>query len=306
MAMAMMSVAMLAADTSFMPITVIVGDMAEPFPAGAKALIENKLTQVLTRNGIAGVDYQGQFALTAITVPLDKDVLPGPPAKISEKMELTLYIVDMYNRTVFSSTSMTVRGLGETENKSYMNALSRMPVQSEQLTRFVEEGKMKIVEYYDAKAPQMIKKAQVLSNQKQFEEALNILMLIPEECRYYDEALAVGLEVYQKYLDNECNIHLAAARQAWAAEQNSMGAKLAGEYLANILPDAACYAEAMDLYQEIKAKVLDDWKFEMKKYQDGVDIEKQRINAMRDIGVAYGEHQPKEKYNLEFLPLYHR
>ena len=57
----------------------------------------------------------------------------------------------------------------------------------------------------------------------------------------------------------------------------------------------------MALYQEIKGKVLDDWKFEMKKYQDGVDLEKQRIDAMRQIGVAYGEHQPQNNTSIEFV-----
>ena len=303
-AMALMSLALFAANTTFLPISVVVGDLTEPFPAGAKALMESKLTQVLTKNGIAGMDYQGQFALTVVAVPIDKDVLPGPPAKIAEKMELNLFIVDVYNKTIFSSTAVNVRGLGETETKSYIDAIKRMPVQSKDLAAFVEEGKDKIVRYYDEKAPVMIKKAQALSKQKSYEEALHIVSLIPEECKYYEEALNVGVEIYQMYIDNQCNINLAAARQAWAAEQNSLGAQRAGEYLAQILPDAACYGEAMDLYKEIKGKVLDDWKFEMKIYQDGVDLEKQRIQAMRDVGVAYGEHQPRENYRIDFLPLF--
>ena len=297
-----MSVVLFAANTTFLPITVMVEDLTEPFPSGAKALMESKLTQVLTQNGIAGLDYQGQFALTAVAIPIDKDVLPGPPAKIAEKMEMNLFIVDLYNKTVFTSTVINVRGLGENENKSYVDAIRRMPTKSKDLGKFIEEGKAKIVEYYDAKAPQMIKKAQALCKQKSYEEAMNIITMIPEECKYYDDALNAGVEIYQAYMDNLCNVNLAAARQAWAAEQNSKGAYAAGEYLAQILPDAACYGEAMELYKEIKGKVLDDWKFEMKIYQDGVDLEKQRIQAMRDIGVAWGEHQPKETYHLDFLP----
>ena len=57
----------------------------------------------------------------------------------------------------------------------------------------------------------------------------------------------------------------------------------------------------MALYKEIKGKVLDDWKFEMKKYQDGVDLEKQRIEAARAVGVAYGTHQPNKEVNIDFI-----
>lgn len=292
---------MLAAETEYLPISVCAVDNQEGFPGGAKALIENKLTQLLTRNGIAGLNYLGQFVLTVTTTPLDKDVIPGPPVKIAEKMELNLYIVDAQAQTIFSSTSVTVRGLGETETKCYLNAISHMPMQSPQLAKFIDEGKKKIIEYYDHEGEQLIKKAQFLAQQKKYDEALYWVSLIPQQSKHYDAALAAGQDIYQKYLNNECNINLAYARQAWAAEQNSSGAYAAGEYLANILPDAGCYDEAMELYREIKGKVLDDWKFEMKKYQDGVDLESQRIDAMRQVGVAYGNHQPTQTTNIEFL-----
>ena len=289
---------MLAVETQYLPISVYAADDSESFPQGAKAMVENKLTQLLTRNGIAGLDYMGQFILTVTTTPLDKDVIPGPPAKIAEKMEMNLYIVDAYAKTIFSSTSLTVKGLGETENKCYLNAISHMPLQSPQMTKFIEEGKAKIIEYYDHEGEALLKRAAYLAGQKNYEEALFIVSLIPQQSKHYDAALAAGLDIYQQHIDNQCNINLAAARVAWAAEQNTRGAYAAGEYLANILPDDG---EAMELYKEIKGKVLDDWKFEMKKYQDGVDIEKLRIDAARQVGVAYGTHQPAQTTSIEFL-----
>lgn len=298
---ALMSATMMAAETQYLPISVYAADDTESFPQGAKAMMENKLTQLLTRNGIAGLDYMGQFILTITTTPLDKDIIPGPPAKIAEKMEMNLYIVDAYAKTIFSSTSLTVKGLGETENKCYLNAISRMPIQSPQMAQFIEEGKNKIIEYYDHEGEAIIKKAMYLAQQKNYEEGLFWVSLIPQQSKHYDAALAAGLDIYQQYIDNQCNINLAAARTAWAAEQNSKGAYAAGEYLANILPDAKCYGEAMELYKEIKGKVLDDWKFEMKKYQDGVDLEKLRIDAARQVGVAYGNHQPSQTTSIEFL-----
>lgn len=298
---ALMSATIFAVETEYLPISVYAADNSESFPQGAKAMMENKLTQLLTRNGIAGMDYMGQFILTVTTTPLDKDVIAGPPMKIAEKMEMNLYIVDAFAKTIFSSTSFTVRGLGETENKCYLNAISHMPLQTPAVAKFISEGKQKIIDYYDHEGEALIKKAHFLAKQKSYEEALAIVSLIPQQSKNYDAALAAGLEIYQMYLDNECNIYLAAARQAWAAEQNAKGATAAGEYLANILPDAGCYDEAMELYKEIKGKVLDDWKFEMKKYQDGIDLEKQRIDAMRQVGVAYGNHQPAQTTTIEFL-----
>ena len=298
---ALISASMFAAETEYLPISVYAAEDVEPFPQGAKALVENKLTQLLTRNGVAGLNYMGQFELTVTTTPLDKDVIAGPPAKIAEKMELNFYIVDAYAKTIFSSTSLTVRGLGETENKCYLDALNRIPLQSPQLAQFVREGKEKIIAYYNHEAARMIQQAQALARQKKYDEALALVALIPAQCDQYEAALAATLDIYQQYIDNECNLNLAAARQAWAAQQNAEGAAAAGQYLALITPDAGCYDEAMALYNEIKAKVLEDWQFEMKQYQDGVDIQKLQIEAARQIGIAYGNNQPNQTTNIEFL-----
>lgn len=298
---ALMSVSMLAAGTEYLPISVYAIDNLENFPAGAKAMIENKLTQLLTKNGIAGINSNGQFILTITTTPLDKDVIPGPPSKIAEKMEMNLYIVDAYAKNILSSTSITVRGLGETENKCYMDAISHMPLQTQQMSNFIAEGKQKIIAYYDNEGEAILAKAKNLAKQKQFDEALYMVSLIPQQSKHYKSAMTVGLDIYQQQINHACTVNLSAAKMAWVAEQNALGALAAGQYLENILPDAACYGEAMALYKEIKAKVLDDWKFEMKQHQDTIDLEKQRIDASRQVGVAYGNNQPKEKTTIEFL-----
>ncbi len=296
-----LSMTLAAQDTQYLPISVQVEAMAEPFPATATVQVKNKLTQLLAKNGIASMDYLNQFFITAFVVPQSKDIVASAPMKISETMEMTLYIADYTNQVVFSTASTTLRGIGETESKCYMNALKELNINSPELAKFVEEGKSKIIAYYDHEADNLIKKAQYLATQKHYEEALSIVVTIPAQCSKYDEALQAGLNIYQQYLDYQCQINLAKARQAWAAEQNSTGAKAAGEYLGNILPDAGCYDEAMTLYEEIKSKVLDDWKFEMKRYQDSVDIEKQRVNAMREVGVAFGKGQQPSTTNIGFL-----
>ena len=43
---ALMSATMFAAETQYLPISVYAADDQEPFPQGAKAMIENNLTQL--------------------------------------------------------------------------------------------------------------------------------------------------------------------------------------------------------------------------------------------------------------------
>ncbi len=287
-----------AAPENTLALRVLVEEPIEPAPPASKEFIENKLNALLTQNGVTSMDYLGQFFITARTLPLTKDIMPGPPTKISETMEINFYIADAYNQVVFSTASATLKGLGETESKCYMNALKQIKLNTPKMKQFVEEGKKKIIDYYNTQAEKMMKQALALSKMKEYEKALWIISTIPSECDKYNDAIKVGLDIYQEYVDHLCNVSLAQARAAWMAEQNSTGAEAAGEFLGKILPDAKCYGEAMELYKEIKGKVLDDWKFEMKMYQDGVDLEFARIEAMRDVGVAFGKGQQPISTNL--------
>lgn len=195
------------------------------------------------------------------------------------------------DQKIFATASLNAKGVGTNETKAYIDAVKHINANSKQFKELAETGKAKIIAYYEAQCDNIIKKAQSLAKQKNYEAALYELTVIPDVCSCYDRALEATAEIYQQYIDYLCDVNLAKARTAWAAEQNADGAKKAGDYLANIYPDAKCYKEGMDLYREIKGKVLDDWKFEMKIYQDGVDLERERIRAWRDVGVAYGNHQ---------------
>lgn len=287
--------------TSRVALCPVVSDATERFPETAKTQLTNKLVQVLTTNGVASSDYLGQFIISAFAVPVEKNVLAGPPMQILEKIEINLYIADYTNKVIFASTSLEAKGAGTNEDRSYLNAISKMNVKSDKLTKFVQEGVTKIVAYYDAEADNILTKARSLAKMKKYEEAIYLAASIPAQCKKFNEANTLVMDIYQQYVNQTCNENLALARSAWAAAQNATGANAAGEYLARIYPDAACYGDATNLYKEIKAKVLDDWKFEMKKYQDGVDLESQRINAAREVGVAYGKGQQPVSTNIGFL-----
>lgn len=278
--------------STWIHLSILIPDQeGEAITTGAKSYLTNKLKQIAVKNGVAANEDFSRFFITTVITPLTKDVLPGPPAQVAENLEMTFYIADYYDQKVYSSTSMEIKAIGTNDTKAYINGIKNINVNNKELASFMDEGKKKIIAYYNARCAQIMKIAQTKADQKQYEAALYDLVSVPEVCDCYDEVLALSQKIYQQYIDNLCQINLAKARAAWAAHQNSSGAEDAGQYLSQILPDASCYGDAMALYTEIKAKVLDDWKFEMKIYQDQVDLEKQRIEAMRQVGIAYGNHQ---------------
>ena len=283
------------------PITVV-ASAQENVSEGTNKFIENKLQQIISQHGLGSADYYGRFVITTSFVPVTKDIIAGPPQQFSEDLDVTFYIIDNIDQKIFSSTTISAKAVDASEEKVLNKAIRSINVKSPQMTTFVNEGREKIVNYYISQADRIIRTAQSLAHQRNFEAAFYELSAIPQACgEAYDRALAVGNVIYQEYVDYMCDVNLAKARSVWMAEQNSYGAYEAGEYLSQIMPDAKCYGSAEALYKEIKAKVLDDWKFEMKKYNDQISLEQARIDAWKQVGVAYGRNQKSDTYNVTWL-----
>ncbi len=297
---AFISIAMLNAQ-SRLPLKIYVEDMPAPFPANAKVQMTNKISQMLTANGIASTNIYNNFFITVVANPVEKQVVNGAPTQIVQELDFNFYIVDGVRKIVFSTYSTSAKGVGSTETRSYLDAIKRAKISSSGAAAFIAEGKKKIIAYYEAEMENIFARAKALAQQKKFDEAFYELNGIPTECSQYSASLALGNEIYQSYVDYTAQQNLAQARSAWAAEQNSLGATIAGKYLAEILPEASCYNEAMELYTEIKAKVREDWEWEMKKYQDGIDLEKLRIASWQAVGVAYGENQPDQTVTMNWI-----
>lgn len=282
-------------------LAIIPSDLPQDFPASAQTQVMNKLNQVLTANGVAKIPGFSQFFITVIAAPVTKDITPTAPPQVAQTLEFTFYIADYNTQTIFSQTTVTAKGIGPNEAKSYMDAIKHIQINSPAIKDFVAKGKAKIIDWYDSQAESIFMKAEQLAKRHEYEEALYLVSGFPTECQNFAKSIEIGNKIFQDYIDYTCQINLAKARAAWAAEQNSYGASQAGEYLSEIYPEASCHGEAMALYNEIKAKVLDDWKFEMKMYQDQIDLESQRIDAWKAVGVAYGNHQQPTTTNIAWL-----
>lgn len=285
----------------FIPLAVV-SSAQSGLSASTQTYIENKLLQVVTQNGLGSGDYFNRFLITASVMPVTKDIVAGPPTKFSENIDVTFYIVDNIDRKIFSSVTVSAKAVEASEEKALNMAIRSVSTNSKAINGFVKTGLDKIIVYYRTQADQIIATAKSLAAQKMYEQAFYELCAIPRACgSAYTRALEAGNQIYKDYVNYMGEVNLAKAKAAWAPTQNRSGAEEAGLYLSQILPEAKCYSQAQALYKEIKAKVKEDWKFEMKIYQDGVDLEKRTINAWRDVGVAYGRGQQPTTYNTNWI-----
>lgn len=283
-------------------LSVLPATQGEEVPAPVQDLLVNRLEQVAAANGVAADPAQGQFFIAGKFTHIMRDVTPGPPTQDAIHTYLTLYIGDLDAQTVYATTSMELRGVGTSEQRAYINALQQLNGKQVEVARFFEQGRSKVLAYYDANYRTVMAEADRAAMQHDYGRAFYLLMQVPTCCTGYGEVAGMMDKTYQAYIDRQGKILLDQARAAWAASPDQRGAREAFGYLADIDPESAAYGGAQDLLDEIKKSVKSDRDFELReKYHDAVDLEKQRIDAIRQVGVAYGSGQQPSTTNLMWL-----
>lgn len=283
-------------DYDRISLSVFIPDQVENIPASAKSTLINRLTQAVTKKGLAGAGASPRFLLTANMDVLSKDVVAGAPNKHAYQFDVSLFIVDFVDKITVSSTSFEVKGAGNNEAKAFTNAIRTIDFKHPKVDQFLDEGKIKIIEYYNSRCGFIVAKAKAQASQRLYAEAMSTLAAIPEVSKdCYLQAMKEIGPIYKEFADYNCQILISAASSCWAARPNTEGAQLAGALLTQIDPGSICYGDARKLISRMEEKVLKDenrdWKFIEKVFENQVMLESLRIRAWRDVGVAWGKGQ---------------
>ena len=277
-----------------------VSDQVEGLPASAKNALANKLNQITTKAGLGGSAFVPRFIITPNITVLSKDVTPTAPPMVALALDVTIYVGDGLDGTLFDSESMTLKGVGTNEAKAYMGAIKQIKGNNPNLQNLIKTGKTKIIQYYNDRCDYIIKEAQTLGSQNEYGAAILKLTSVPEVCKEcFVKCMDAVEPYYVKQIERECKMKLQEAQGIWAANQDMASAERAGAILATVEPEASCFGEVKALSSEIASRVqkIDarEWKYVLKDQTQ----ESERISSYKAVGVAYGNGQPKTvSYNV--------
>lgn len=271
----------------------------EQVPAAARQILETKLGQMVTMNGISDVSYNSRFIITPNVSVMSKDVLGTAPPKIVLNLDVTLYIGDGLNGTLYTSKSFSVKGIGSNETKAYIDAIKNMKTNSENVQEFVTLGKQKIINFFNNNCELIQKEANTLANQNRYEEALGLLVNVPVNSSCYDKVGKSLKTMYQKTIDRDCQFLLTEATAIWTANQDLAAANEAGAVLASIEPTSICYPKVKSLFTKIEVRVKEisdrPWEYKLKVLDANIAAAK----GARDILMTYAKNQPNTVvYNI--------
>ena len=268
-------------------------------PTEAKNLLITKLNQITSNNGMGGSQANPRFIITANVNVGTKDIIAGPPQMIAQNIDVTLFIGDAVTNTIFSNTTLSLKGVGINVNKAFIDAFKTINPKNKEVLAFLEEGKTKIINYYSTNCDFMIKDAQTLVKQEKYDEAIFQLSLVPDVCKdCYFKCLDTLTKIYQQKIDADCKVKFNEAKVTWTAAQTPNGAEKAGDILSTINPMANCQIDVTAFIKAIDAKLKADekarWEFKMKQYADKIAMEKEQVRIAEEKGKrddTYRENQ---------------
>lgn len=294
-------------DYGKLVLNTFVPDQVDEISADVKSMLQSKLNQIVAAKGIGGVTINPRFVILVKVNVLTKDIIAGPPTMIAQNLELNFYVADATENTIFSSLSIELKGVGTSQTKAYIDAIKNINPKDKRIGDFVEEGKNKIIDYYNTNCEILIAKANSSAKTGDFDAAILKLSTIPDVCeKCYEKSLDNIEQIYQKKIDVECALILKNAKFAWQSNQTKVGAQKVAEELNNLSPFSSCQNEADSLMKQIAQKFKDEEnaaiRERMKKYNDGLKLKQDQLRVQEEEGrrnYALQKDQQKQQYALQ-------
>lgn len=275
-------------------------------PAEANKMLVTKLNQIVTNYGLADNGLTERFFLTPEILVSTKDIVPSNPPKVSQKLEIVLMIGDVEDNKLYGTFSVPVVGIGQNENKAFINAFQKIPVKSKGLESFLEDTKGKIVRYYQQNGSQIIEKAESLAVSGQYEEALQLLFSIPDCCGDISQkGNEIASRIYQSKMDREGASIYKKAKALWDTNPTESTVAEVLNMLEGVNPESAsaldCEKLVARMTKEMQAKRARqqksaeeqkvkneekeraEWEFKVRQYEDQLELQRQQMKDQTRI-----------------------
>ncbi|MEN9907595.1 MAG: hypothetical protein RLZZ540_736 [Bacteroidota bacterium] len=254
--------------------------------------LDTKISQIVTTSGLSDSNYNNNFVIYPKLAVNETNVVEGGMQNITiVSIELSLFVKQVDTNILFSTINKTIKGSGSSKELAITNAISKIVTNDSDYKTFIEKSKTKIIQYYESKCSDIIRKSDGFVKTQQFEEALGLLMSVPDAVSCYNQVQVKAIEAYKGFQKKNCTKQMQLAKNTLAT--NDYAGTL--NVLSEVDPASPCFKESQDIAKTIENKVSTEekkqWDFQMKQYNDAVSLEKQRINAIKDIAVSYYKSQ---------------
>lgn len=280
-------------DLNSISLSVILPDNTEYLSRKSISKIESKIQHIVTKNGISGSGYTNEFLIYPKLEIFDESVIEGMRNLVVIEVEFNLFIQQYSTKKIFSSYSKSIQGSGYNKEKAIANAISKIPTTNNKIKEFILEGKEKILTYYNDNCNQILDDSNFLMKTQKFDHAIALLSSVPREAKScYASVQDKSIEAYNAYQKQTCETNILKAKTE--ISKNNFSSAL--RFLSYVDVSSPCLKKAELLINEVSTKVDQeekrDWDLMLKKYNDRQNMEKYRLDTMKEIAKAYYKSKP--------------
>ena len=170
----------------------------------ARKLFITKLSQITSRNGLGGssANKNNRFIISGDLNVLTKDILPTAPPKYAVTIEANLAVGDGIDGKTIASEFIEFKGVGVSEDKAFIAAIRKINPRHKMVKELLENGKQRIIEYYNSQCDFLAKEASTLSELREFDQAVFTLSQVPKAVKgCYDSSMDLAVEITRKNLN---------------------------------------------------------------------------------------------------------
>lgn len=279
-------------DIGKISLSVVMPEYFADLDASQLSILETKISQIVTTVGVSDSGFNNNFVIYPKFSINETSVVEGGMQNISVvSVDLSLFVKQVDRNILFSTVSKTIKGSGSSKGLAITNAISKIITNDSAYIVFIEKSKTKIMNYYEAMCSSINTKSDALIKTQQLEQAIGLLMSVPAGTSCYNQIQGKAIEAYKIFQKVNCVKQIQLAKNALALKDYGETLDLASE----VDPSSPCFKEAQLIAKSVESKITaeekKDWDFQMKEYNDAVGLDKQRINAVKDIAVAYYKSQ---------------
>lgn len=222
-------------------------DVLPEFPS-ARKMLEARLKAVASMNGMGANEAFPRFIITGNAYTTFDEVVPGISEKYVKEVEIFISVGDGIEGVEFASESITLKGIDDSESKAFLSAVKKLNPRNKIIKEFIENAKDKIIAFYNSKCDFILKEAETLNSNKDYDNALATLIEVPEVCKEcYEKAMDYSTIVFRAKVENECQLKISEANSLIATDKWDEAA----EVLVGVTPDMGCYSEVSDIQKRI-------------------------------------------------------
>ena len=259
------------------------------------ARLRHKIEQIATANGVA-IYSDGTFVMYPVLDLFEVRTVEGGMRNITvTKAEMVLSVIQVSSGMRINSVSILLSGSGFNRSEALSDAISRIDIQSPAYAKFLSASKERIYSYYETNCTALLRKAEALAAQQQYQAALAELACFPASLPSYAKVAPVMTSIYKRYRNAQCAQLIQQAKGCIALKDYSG----AIEYLAAIDPETQCKTECtqlLDAKRQVDKEEAEAIDRKFRVFDSLIGLEKQRITSIQDIAKAYYSAHPTIHY----------